>query len=262
MLAEAKREAERIVKEARDEQTRLISNPGDHQAGRTPGRRDRRGRSRPRARDPSRRRGRRRRHPQHPRGQPLEVHRGRPARPRPAPGSRRSRSRLALARPPGLGSPHVGRGPRPAVAAALAVRACRAPSPPAGAGLVGPERADRVREWGSAGDAAMSSDLSPAGSQQQRWRRHAQRSDHAGGGPVPPSDLVARPYEDRVRERNGGAASRSSCRTSLRAPGRCCLTDAPGTIPARTGPPGRPMASRPRLGAPAHRRGAAIETSA
>ena len=94
MLAEAKREAERIVKEARDEQTRLISEPGGHQAGRAPGRRDRRGRPRARARDPPGRRGLRRRHPQHPRGEPPEVHRGRPARPRPAPGPRRSRSRL------------------------------------------------------------------------------------------------------------------------------------------------------------------------
>src|SRR5882762_4556007 len=66
MLAEAKREAERIVKEGRA-----------------------------RAGDPARRRGLRRRDPQHARGQPVEVHRGGPARSRETSGQGRARgSRL------------------------------------------------------------------------------------------------------------------------------------------------------------------------
>src|SRR6266700_7082339 len=69
MLAEAKREAERIIKEARDEQTRLISNEevvkqAERQADEIIEE------ARARARDPPRRRGLRRRHPQHPRGEP------------------------------------------------------------------------------------------------------------------------------------------------------------------------------------------------
>ena len=82
MLAEAKREAERIVKEARERQDQLVSQEEVvKQAERVRGRHHR-GRPRPRARDPARRRGLRRRDPQHARGQPLEVHRRRPARPR------------------------------------------------------------------------------------------------------------------------------------------------------------------------------------
>ena len=86
MLAEAKREAERIVKEARERQERADLRAGGHQAGRARRRGHHRGRPRPRARDPPRRRGLRRRDPQHARGQPLEVHRRRPARPRAAAG--------------------------------------------------------------------------------------------------------------------------------------------------------------------------------
>jgi hypothetical protein len=73
MLAEAKREAERILKEARERQTQLTSEQEVTKH---------RGRPRPRARDPPRRRGLRRRDPQHARGQPLQVHRGRAARAR------------------------------------------------------------------------------------------------------------------------------------------------------------------------------------
>ena len=95
MLAEAKREAERIVKEARERQDAADLRGGDHQAGRARRRGHHRGRPRPRARDPPRRRGLRRRDPQHARGQPLEVHRRRPARPRaPAGQGRAGRSRL------------------------------------------------------------------------------------------------------------------------------------------------------------------------
>ena len=84
MLAEAKREAERIIKEARDEQARLINEEEVvRQAEREAEQIVEEARD-PRARDPSRRRGLRRRHPQHPRGQPAEVHRGGSARPRPA----------------------------------------------------------------------------------------------------------------------------------------------------------------------------------
>ena len=96
MLAEAKREAERIVKEARERQTALVVPAGGHQAGRAPGGGHRRGRPCPRARDPARRGGLRRRDPQHARGQPLEVHRRGPAGPRAAAGQGRAgRSRLA-----------------------------------------------------------------------------------------------------------------------------------------------------------------------
>ena len=96
MLAEAKREAERIVKEARERQNQLVSERRGHQAGRARRRGHHRGRARPRARDPPRRRGLRRRDPQHARGQPLEVHRGRPARARaPAGQGRAGRSGLA-----------------------------------------------------------------------------------------------------------------------------------------------------------------------
>ena len=94
MLAEAKREAERIVKEARERQDAADLRGGGHQAGRARRRGHHRGRPRPGARDPARRRGLRRRDPQHARGQPLEVHRGRPARARaPAGQGRAGRSR-------------------------------------------------------------------------------------------------------------------------------------------------------------------------
>ena len=100
MLAEAKREAERIVKEARERQDAAGLRGGGHQAGRARRRGHHRGRPRPRARDPPRRRGLRRRDPQHARGQPLEVHRRRPARPRaPAGQGRAGRSRLGAPRP-------------------------------------------------------------------------------------------------------------------------------------------------------------------
>ena len=98
MLAEAKREAERIVKEARERQTQLRLRPGGHQAGRARRRGHHRGRARPRAGDPPRRRGLRRRDPQHARGQPHEVHRRRPARARaPAGQGRAGRSRVGFA---------------------------------------------------------------------------------------------------------------------------------------------------------------------
>ena len=98
MLAEAKREAERIVKEARERQDAADLRGGGHQAGRARRRGHHRGRPRPRARDPPRRRGLRRRDPQHARGQPLEVHRRRPARPRaPAGQGRAGRSGVGFA---------------------------------------------------------------------------------------------------------------------------------------------------------------------
>ena len=96
MLAEAKREAERIVKEARDKQAPAGFAGGSRQAGRACRGGHHRGRPRPRARDPARCRGLRRRDPQHARGQPFEVHRGRPARSRTPAGQRRAcRSLLA-----------------------------------------------------------------------------------------------------------------------------------------------------------------------
>ena len=91
MLAEAKREAERIVKEARDRQERLVSEEEiTKQAERAAEDIIEDARA-SRARDPARRRGLRRRDPQHARGQPLEVHRRRPARPRPPGGQGRAR---------------------------------------------------------------------------------------------------------------------------------------------------------------------------
>ncbi len=84
MLAEAKREAERIVKEARERQERLVSEEEITKQAERARRGHHRGRPRPRARDPARRRGLRRRDPEHARGQPLEVHRRRPARARAA----------------------------------------------------------------------------------------------------------------------------------------------------------------------------------
>src|SRR5687767_10017270 len=97
MLAEAKREAERIVKEARERQTQLVSQQ-EVKRGRAPGGGHHRRGQGPRARDPARGGGLRRRDPEHARGQPLEVHRRGPARPRAAPGPRRARrSRLAPA---------------------------------------------------------------------------------------------------------------------------------------------------------------------
>src|SRR3954467_9895525 len=94
MLAEAKREAERILKEARDEQARLISaeeavkeaerqgegNPGAGGEGGAAGGGQGGGCGRERAGDPAGRRGLRRRHPQRPRSEPAEVHRRRAAR--------------------------------------------------------------------------------------------------------------------------------------------------------------------------------------
>ncbi len=57
MLAEAKKEAERIVKEARERQEQLGGRGGGHQAGRACRRGHRRGRAGARARDPAWRRG-------------------------------------------------------------------------------------------------------------------------------------------------------------------------------------------------------------
>ena len=104
MLAEAKREAERVVKRGARGAGPADLRGGDRQAGRAPGGGDHRGRPCPRARDPSGRRGLRRRHPQHARGQPHEVHRRGSARPRPPPGPRRGRSLLAPSGTPGSGA--------------------------------------------------------------------------------------------------------------------------------------------------------------
>ncbi len=60
MLAEAKKEAERIIKDARERQERLRRRGGGHQAGRARRRGHRRGRPRARARDQARRGGLRR----------------------------------------------------------------------------------------------------------------------------------------------------------------------------------------------------------
>src|ERR1700736_139503 len=83
MLAEAKKEAERIIKDARERQERLGGEGegsqeagragGGHQAGGACRGGHRRGRPRARARDPTRGGGLRRRDPQHARGQPVEV---------------------------------------------------------------------------------------------------------------------------------------------------------------------------------------------
>ena len=96
MLAEAKREAERVVKEARDEQTRLIGDEevvkqAERQADdivEDAARASARSASAPRTTPTT---------PQHPRGQPDQVHRGRAARPRPATRPRRGGSRLGRA---------------------------------------------------------------------------------------------------------------------------------------------------------------------
>ena len=103
MLAEAKREAERVVKEARDQQAAPDLRRGGLQAGRARRRGDHRGRPRDRAPDPPRRRGLRRRDPLDPRGQPPEVPRRRAARPRPPrrPRRRARRGRLAAFGPGG-----------------------------------------------------------------------------------------------------------------------------------------------------------------
>ena len=105
MLAEAKRESERIIKEAREKPGPADLPGGGHSSGRTRRRGHHRGRSRTRARDPARRGGLRRRDPRHPRGQPHEVHRGRGPRARPARRSPRRRRRPRLKR----GLTHVPR---------------------------------------------------------------------------------------------------------------------------------------------------------
>src|SRR5215475_14445582 len=81
MLAEAKREAERIVREAREQQARLIS---DEEVTKQAERAADEIVEDARAGNPPRRRGLRRRDPQHPRSQPAEVPGRRPARARPA----------------------------------------------------------------------------------------------------------------------------------------------------------------------------------
>ena len=100
MLAEAKREAERVVKEARDQQAQLISDEEVYkQAERAAEEIIEDARDTERS-DPPRGRGLRRRDPLHARGQPAEVPRRRAARPRPARRARRraGRSRLAARR--------------------------------------------------------------------------------------------------------------------------------------------------------------------
>ena len=95
MLAEAKREAERVVKEARDQQARLISDEEVYkQAERAAEEIIEDARETERA-DPPRRRGLRRRDPLHARGQPREVPRRRAPRPRPP---RRARGRAGRGR--------------------------------------------------------------------------------------------------------------------------------------------------------------------
>jgi cell division septum initiation protein DivIVA len=92
MLAEAKREAERIIREAREEQIRLISEEeivkqAERQAEEIiedARAREREIRLAPRTTPTT---------SSTPRGQPHEVHRGRAARPRPPAGPRRSRGR-------------------------------------------------------------------------------------------------------------------------------------------------------------------------
>ena len=105
MLAEAKREAERIVKEAREQQERLgrrreVNKQAEREAEDIV--------EDARAREREIRlgaRGLRRRDPEHARGEPLEVHRRRAARPRaPAGQGRTGRGRLA-ARGQGRGRP-------------------------------------------------------------------------------------------------------------------------------------------------------------
>ena len=114
MLAEAKREAERIVKEARDQQARLISDEEVYkQAERGAEEIIEDARETERS-DPPRRRGLRRRDPLHARGQPREVPRRRPPRPRPP---RRARGRAGRGRlndPQGVtrGRPAPRRRPR------------------------------------------------------------------------------------------------------------------------------------------------------
>ena len=93
MLAEAKREAERVVKEARDQQQRLISDEEVYkQAERAAEEIIEDARETERWHPPWRR-GLRRRDPLDARGQPPEVPRRRAARPRPARRARRGRAR-------------------------------------------------------------------------------------------------------------------------------------------------------------------------
>ena len=98
MLAEAKREAERVVKEARDQQARLISDEEVYKQAERAAEEIIEDARETRAPDPPRRGGLRRRDPLHARGQPREVPRrgaprARPAR-RPSRG-RAGRGRLA-----------------------------------------------------------------------------------------------------------------------------------------------------------------------
>ena len=161
MLAEAKREAERIIKEAREKQDQLISQEEVTRSGRARRRGHHRGRPRTRARDPARRGGLRRRDPRHARGQPHEVHRRRAAvaataspvattkrttRPRPSPTAhRRPKRRRWIST--GLLAPRIGVVPRDsqskcsAVARATALEATSS-SPPATAS----RRAARLTE--------------------------------------------------------------------------------------------------------------------
>ena len=101
MLAEAKREAERIIKEARDQQARLISDEEVYkQAERAA--EEIIGRSRDRTPDPPWRRGLRRRDPLDSRSQPSEVPRRRAARPRSLGRPRRRAPGLELSAGEGL----------------------------------------------------------------------------------------------------------------------------------------------------------------
>jgi len=124
---EAKREAERIIKEAREKQDQLISDEEVTKQAERAAEDIIEDAPRPRARDPSRRRGLRRRDPQHPLGQPLEVHCSRPARPRAPAGqgrARRSRVGRAVLR----NSRHRGEGSGLIGLPSCPVFACRPPS--------------------------------------------------------------------------------------------------------------------------------------
>ena len=154
MLAEAKREAERIIKRGARGAGAPDRRRRGRQAGRAPGRRDRRGRPRPRARDPPGRRGLRRRHPQHPRDQPREVHRRGAARARPAPGPRRAEADVRLAAAlPQIGDVGVAPEGSPVLASRhessrrCACRRCASyAAAPAGGVRPGQERANRFRQ--------------------------------------------------------------------------------------------------------------------
>ena len=185
MLAEAKREAERVVKEARDQQAAPDLRGGGLQAGRARRRGDHRGRSRDRAPDPPRRRGLRRRDPLHSRGQPREVPRRGAPRPRPPrrPRGRAGRGRLAGARP-----------------IAIVARVLRA-APPARFARRRPttSRDSRTRLRGPSTTTRASRTCSPSRSDRTERLRlffetelHADRASRAGSPGPPTSSSGAR----------------------------------------------------------------------